>query len=211
MRTVKAVLIFFICGLVSGLCFGTLLSLRSLRTFWFIEGDKLLIPTYRYYLGVGVFLVLGLASADAILRGTDLLIENGSTVRKVVSAIIVAISPVMLFATATFFLTHTATITTETGTILTTNIDPITVYVLGIIAFGLMLSLASWVLTGRRFSVGLSLNLITLPVAFCLVYIAAKVLRVPGEWSELVTYTIYFSLISASWGLSIAASKQAAI
>jgi hypothetical protein len=158
-----------------------------------------------------VFLVLGLASADAILRGTDLLIENGSTVRKVVSAIIVAISPVMLFATATFFLTHTATITTETGTILTTNIDPITVYVLGIIAFGLMLSLASWVLTGRRFSVGLSLNLITLPVAFCLVYIAAKVLRVPGEWSELVTYTIYFSLISASWGLSIAASKQAAI
>lgn len=210
MRTVKAVLIFFVCGLATGLCFGGLLSLRSLTTFWYIKGDKLLIPTYRYYVGVGVFLVLGLAIADVLSRLTGLLRENSSTVRRVVSAIIVAISPLMLFAAATVLLTHTATVTTETGTNLTMNIDPITLYVLGIIAFGVIVSIASWVLTERSFSFGLSLNLLTIPAAFCLVYIAAKVLRVPAEWSELVTYTIYFSLISASWGLSMAASKPAA-
>lgn len=207
MNKAKTVLVTLICGLAAGACFGALLSSPRLLTFWFIKGDKFLIPTYRYYLGAGVFLLLGLAAAYTISRMTGLLTENSSLIRKIVSAVVVATSPVIIFAIATTIETQTATtLVTPSGNILLTNIDPITLYLWGIVAFVLLISIACWILTAKLYYIGVFLNLLTLPATFGLLYLVSKV--VAGERSELVTYPILFSLLSASSGFWIAAAQR---
>lgn len=204
MRTAKAVVIFFICGFVSGLCFGILLSASSLMTFWYIKGDKFLIPTYRYYLGVGVFLLLGLAAAYTISRMTGLLRENSSLFRKIVGAVIVSTSPVILFAAGTVVETQTATpVATDTGTRLLTNIDPITLYIWGFVAFVLLIAIACWILSAKLYYIGVLLNFLTLPGAFCLLYVVSKI---AGEAS--IFYPVYFSLLCASCGFWIATARR---
>lgn len=205
----KTVLIFFVCGLAAGLGFSALLSSPRLLTFWFIKGDKFLMPTYRYYLGVGLFFLLSLSAPYWLSKMTGLISKNPPLLRKILSAGIVATSPVILLATAITIERLTATTqVTDTGTILLTNIDPITLYLWGILAFVLLISAACWILTGRLYYVGLCLNFLTLPLAFALLYVAAKIVRVPSEWSELITYPIYFSLLAASCAFWISAGER---
>jgi len=207
-RRVKAVLVFFICGLTSGLCFGILLSARSLVTFWFVKGDKFLIPTYRYYLGAGIFLLLGLAAGYAILRMIGSLRENSSASRKVVSVVIVATSPVILFGAATAVQIQTATPqATDTGTILLINTDPATLYLGGVVGFVLLISISCWILTAKLYYFGVFLNFLALPAAVGLMYLVYK-MDVPSKWSELFSYPAYFSLLSASCGFWIAKARR---
>ena len=192
-----------------GLCFGALLSVHSLTTFWFIKGDKFLIPTYRYYMGIGVFLVLSLADAYSISRVPSLLHENTSLFRKIISGVIVATSPLLLFTMATALLERTATtFETPTGTTLVTNIDPITLHLLAIIGFVLLISAACWILTGKLSYIAVFLNLLALPVALSLMYLVYKIHAVPGEWSDFFAYPVYYSLLSASCGFWIATAKR---
>jgi hypothetical protein len=176
--------------------------MRSLTTFWFVKGDKLLIPTYRYYLGIGVFLLLGLAAANAISRTTGSLGPNPSLPRNVISAVIVATSPVIIFALAETVLTQTATHEVRpTGTFELINLDPITLYLGGIVAFVLLVSISCWILTAKLDYVGAFLILAALPASLGLLYLLAKV--VSTDWSELVAYSIYFSLLSSACGFWI--------
>jgi hypothetical protein len=206
----KTVLVFFVCGLGAGFAFGALLSSPRLLTFWFIKGDKLLIPTYRYYLGVGVFLLLGLVGAYSISRMTGLLDQNTYFFRKIVSGAIVATSPLILFVAADALMLATATTVETRGntTLQLTNIDPITLYLGTILTFVLLISTACWILTAKLYYIGVLLNLLTLPVTFALLYIAARILTVPSDWSELITYPTYFSLLAASCAFWISAGER---
>ena len=205
----KTVLVFLGCGLAAGVGFGALLSSPRLLTFWFIKGDKFLIPTYRYYLGAGFFLLLSLSAAYSI-SGIFGLVAGRTLLRRIVSGLIVATSPLVLFATANTLLLATATTkeNTPTGTILLTHIDPITLYMWGTVAFVLLISTACWILTAKLYYFGVFLNLLTLPVTFALLHIAARILTVPSDWSELITYPIYFSLLAASCGFWISAGER---
>lgn len=210
MRRAKTVLIFLVCGVAAGACFGALLSSPRLLTFWYIKGDKFLIPTYRYYLGVGLFLLLGLVVAYSISRMTGSLDQDTAVFRRIVSGAIVATSPFILFVAADALMLATATTveTRENTTLQLTNIDPITLYLGAIVTFVLLISVACWILTARLYYVGVLINLLTLPTALALLYVAAKIVRVPSEWSELITYPIYFSLLAASCGFWIASGES---
>ena len=209
MNKTKTVLVFLACGLATGGCFGALVGSPRLLTFWFIKGDKFLIPTYRYYLGFGLFFFLSLSVAYLVSRMTGSLPQGTSFFRKVVSGAIVATSPLILFVAADALMLATATTTATSGnTTLQPNIDPITLYLWGIVAFVLLISLACWILTAKLYYLGVLLNLLTLPVTFALLYIAARILTVPGEWSELITYPIYFSLAAASCAFWISAGER---
>ena len=190
MNTAKTVLVFLICGLGAGLSFGALLISPRLLTFWFIKGDKFPIPTYRYYLGLGFFLLLGLAVAFSMCRITGLVQPppNNAKVRETLSAIIVATSAVSIFAIASRIVVE----------------DPVTVYMLSTAAFVLFISLACWLLTARLYYVGVFLNFLTPPAALVLLYVANRTLDIPGE---LAAYSIYFPMLAASWGLWIAAAQ----
>ena len=158
-----------------------------------------------------MFLLLGLVGAYSISRMTRVLDQNTSFFRKIVSGAIVATSPLILFVAADALMLATATIVETRGntTLQLTNIDPITLYLGTILSFVLLISVACWILTAKLYYIGVFLNLLTLPVTFALLYIAARILTVPSDWSELITYPIYFSLLTASCGFWIAAGTRA--
>ena len=56
---------FLLFSLVFGLLFASLVSRSSLQSFFFIKGDKFLIPRYSYWLTFG--LLQGLGSAEPTL------------------------------------------------------------------------------------------------------------------------------------------------
>lgn len=191
MRSAKTVLTFLFCGLALGASFGWLLSVRRLTTFWFREGDKFLIPTYRYYFGVGVFLLLSLALAYSIsvARGWISKPTPRTFLKHSLAAIIVATSALLVFAATRL----------PAGAFL----YPIATYLTAIVTFVMLVSMACWVLTAKLYYPGLVINLLTIPAAIALLWFLAKTLTIPGEWSELVTYAIYDSLLSAACGFWI--------
>jgi hypothetical protein len=76
-------------------------------------------------------------------------------------------------------------------------------YLVGTVAFVLLISTACLVLTAKLYYPGLVINLLTIPVALALLWFLVKTLTIPGEWSEIVTYSIYDSLLSAACGFWI--------
>jgi len=202
--TAKAVLIFLVSGLLAGLCFKFFLSRPTLHTFWFIKGDKFLIPTYRYYAGVGVFLLLGLAAGYSISRFTGLFRTDLPLVRKIISSVVVVISALLPFVAADTLETRTATaVPKDGGNLLLLNIDPIALYFWGFIGFVLLISIACWILTAKLYYLGVFLNFLALPVTLGVLYIISRIADGPS-----ITYPVYFSLLSSSCGFWIAAAQR---
>src|SRR5260370_6532292 len=79
-------------------------------------------------------------------------------------------------------------------------------YLLAIGGFVLLISTACWILTSTLYYPGVLAFLLTIPVAIALLYLLAKVLTIPGEWSEMVTYLILDSLLVSACGFWIARS-----
>jgi len=57
---------FWISGFLSGLLFAGLTTRPSLQRFWFIKGDKFLIPRYSYWIAFSVILLSGLTLAYSV-------------------------------------------------------------------------------------------------------------------------------------------------
>ena len=195
MSTLRTILVFFISGFGAGSFFGWLLSTPSLTTFWFWKGAKFLIPTYRYYLGIGVFLLLGLTLAYSVsrLKGWVLGPSTKSFFRHSFAAIIVMTSALLLYAVMPLVPGFYS--------------DPVTSYLLATVVFVLLISAACWVLTSKLDYPGMFANLLTIPAAFGFLYLLATALNIPGEWSEMVTYPIYYSLLATACGFWIARSS----
>ncbi len=97
---ILAVLSFFAGGLVSGFVFAWVISRPSLQQFWYIKGDKFLIPRSTYYTAFGLIFVLGLVTSYGIARFRCWLVANvGSSTEWFVSALIIGTSaPALHFA-----------------------------------------------------------------------------------------------------------------
>lgn len=192
MTVIKTVLAFFVSGLLFGGVFGWLLSIRQLTAFWFRKGDKFLVPTYRYYLGIGGFLLLSLALGYSIslVRGWILKPPHKSLLRYHFAALIVATSALLVYLATAFAAAAF-------------RYDPVTAYLIAVVAFVLLISIACWILTAKLYYPGLLVNLMTIPIAFALLYFLANMLSVPSEWSETVTYPVYCSVLAAACGFWI--------
>jgi len=195
-RTLKTVLIFFVSGLCAGSLFGWLISTPRLTSFWFRKGDKFLIPTFRYYLGIGLFLLLGLTLAYSFscMRGWVARPTTKTLFKQSSAAVVVATSAFLIFAGMTLV-----------GAPFSDDLE--IRYLLAIVGFVLLISTACWILTSTLYYPGVLAFLLTIPVAIALLYLLAKVLTIPGEWSEMVTYLILDSLLAAACGFWIARSN----
>jgi hypothetical protein len=64
----KVVFIFLVPGLVFGLVFGWLTRWDAMTDFWFVRGDKLLFPTYKYWAGGTLSFMLGIWTGYLLAR-----------------------------------------------------------------------------------------------------------------------------------------------
>ena len=185
MKALKTVLIFFVGGLSTGCLFGSLTSFPRLTNFWYRKGDKFLIPTYRYYLGLGLFLLLGLSLAYTISLAKAWLNDPspGAFLKQGCAALIIAIS-----ALVSYLLTFG-----------NRSFDPVTLYLLSILVFLMLISIACWIVSSRLYYVGLLLNVLVFPVALAFLYVLTKI-GLRGEAGNFVTFPVFFSLLSASCG-----------
>src|SRR5204863_7598127 len=58
--------VFLLSGLVSGLLFACLTTRPSLETFWFIRGDKFLIPRYTCWIAFSLILLAGFSAGYSV-------------------------------------------------------------------------------------------------------------------------------------------------
>jgi hypothetical protein len=195
-KRLKTVTIFLICGFLAGAFFGWLLSLSRLESFWYIKGHKFLIPTYRYYLGIGVFLLLGLAFAYSIARLSKWITMTRSFLRLGSAATIIATSTLLVFALLIW--PRDA------------PLDPETLFLTGALLFVFLISIAFWIASGRLYYLGLLVNLLTIPVEIAIVLLLARTMPNLSEWSQLVSWSIYDSLLAGACGFWIARGNSSA-
>src|SRR6476646_544831 len=74
-----ALICFFTGGFISGFGFAWATSRPSLRQFWYIKGDKFLIPRFSYWGAFGMMFLLGLVIPYIIVRSRRWVPENLSS------------------------------------------------------------------------------------------------------------------------------------
>jgi hypothetical protein len=184
-RRAKSLLTFAAAGAAAGIFFSLLLSIPRLTTFWYRKTDKFLVPTYRYYLGLGVILLLALAAAHTFSRIQRWLraAESESVLRQAGAAFIVAVSAVVPYLV-----------------IGSRDFDAVIQYVLAIVLFVLLISSACWILSTQLYYSGVLLNLVVIPVTLTIMYVLTRLLHFGGDLSEFLTFLISLTLFSTSCG-----------
>ena len=186
MTTIKTVLTFFVSGLLFGGVFGWLLSIHRLTMFWFRKGDKFLIPTYRYFVGMGLTLLAGFAFAFLISSRRHWLdtSRNYSILRMSFAVLAVAGSAVAPFGLV----------------FLLPDPDPIAGYLVGVSVFILLVSSACWIVTSKLSYMGLLLNFLTVPVGLALWYCVVALFRMQGQATDFLMFPVFFCLLSTACG-----------
>jgi hypothetical protein len=90
------------------------------------------------------------------------------------------------------------------------SVDPVTWLFAGVLLFVLLISVACWIVTGRLYYQGLLVNVLTIPVGIVIVVLIARTIPSSSEWSELVSWSIYDSLLAAACGFWIARGNSSA-
>jgi hypothetical protein len=183
------VISFLIGGLLSGFVFAWLTKRPSLQRFWFLKGDKFLSPRYTYWIAFSFILLLGLAAAYAVARSREWLLCKpiGSSARLLATSVIIGASTPFLYF-----------ITPMMNRRIGLNWD----FIAAPIALLILFSFALCVLTGslRLLPLALVWNLIFTGSGFVFVYVAVRLISGASEWSELVQWPIFESMISLSFG-----------
>jgi len=89
---------FLLLGAVSGLLFAWLVSASSLQSFFFLKGDKFLIPRYFYWWAFSLIQLLGLSGAYAVSVARRLVVQPVSRVRLLTAASIIGLATPVLRA-----------------------------------------------------------------------------------------------------------------
>ena len=173
---------FLISGFLSGLMFGWLISTPELQSFFYIKGDKFLIPRYTYWFAFSLTQLLGLVAGFSVSRWRKWLAPIRSIRRLAVAALVIGL--------ATPFLQ-----------VISPLMGDIRVALIG---FFVLVSFAMCVLTGsvRLLPIATIWNLIFAAAGFVIIYGSARVFNAPNTWYELLQWPILESMLSlsiASW------------
>ena len=87
---------FLVFGLGSGLLFAWLVSRSSLQSFFFLRGDKFLIPRHSYWLSLGLVQLLGLIGAYVVCIARHWITRPISGVRLLSAALIIGFATPVL-------------------------------------------------------------------------------------------------------------------
>jgi hypothetical protein len=179
---------FLISGLLSGLLFAGLTTRPNLQTFWFIKGDKFLIPRYVYWLAFTLILLAGFAAGYSVscFRGW---IENSIGTR---GHLLAAGSIIALSAPLLRFITPAMNV----------RIGFTWDFIVAPIAFLVLVSFALCVLTCslRLLPLAIVWNLIFAAGAFVFIYAVLHVINVGSRWYDYVQWPILESMLALSYG-----------
>src|SRR5215204_2496851 len=177
--------VFLISGFLSGLTFGWLVSRPELQSFFYIKGDKFLIPRYSYWSVFSLTHLLGLLGAYSVCYWREWLGPIRSRGRLVVAALVVCL--------ATPFLRLVTPLMNEV-------MDLTWDFLVAPIAFVVLVSFAMCVLTGslRLLPIATLWNLIFVTAGFVVIYVSVRVVNALNTSDELVQWAILESMLSLS-------------
>jgi hypothetical protein len=184
---IRVVLSFFAGGLASGFVFAWAISRPSLQQFWYIKGDKFLIPRFTYYTAFGLIFLLGLATSYGVARFRRWLVANVvSSTNLFRSALIIGAS-----ASALYFV-----IRLMEPRILEWEL------IIGPLAFLAVLSVAFSVATRtlRLLPIVFVWNGIFGAAGIVMIYAIGKFAHPPTEWYDFVQWPILESMLALSFG-----------
>jgi hypothetical protein len=180
---------FLAAGLVSGIIFAWLVSRAELQRFWFLKGDKFLIPRYTYWVAFSFILAVGFASAYGLVRWRQWLVGRslGSSIRAAVAGITIIASAPMLYCLTPFM--HDR---------LDFNWELIVAPVMFVVLLSFSLCLFSAGL--RLLPLAFIWNAVFVVAGLAFVYAVASLSPEPGAWAERVQWPIFESMIGVSFG-----------
>ena len=177
---------FLILGALAGFLFAMLVSRSSLQSFFFVKGDKFLIPRFAYWFSLSLIQVLGLGGAYAVCALRRLVVQPISRGRLLMAALIIGLAtPVLRLLTPA----------------MNSHIGLDWDFVAAPWAFLFLLSCALCVVSG---------NLKWLPLAFVwnlfftamgagLIYVCVRMVG-PDEYYTFVQWPVLFAMLGLSFG-----------
>jgi hypothetical protein len=178
---------FLICGSLAGLLFAWLVTLPRLQEFFFIKGDKFLIPRYSYWFAFSLIQFSGLAAAYLVCSWRKWLVsDRGARVRLPGVVLIIAlVTPGLRFATP----------------LMNSRIGLNWDFVVAPIFFLILMSLALCLLTSSLHLLALALlwNLIFVAAGFVFVYAGVRTINGANEWYEFVQWPILEAMMALSF------------
>ena len=177
---------FLVFGAVSGFLFAFLVSRPSLESFFFIKGDKFLIPHYSYWFTFSLLQLLGLADALVVC-----IYQQWVTVRIPPARLLAAALIVGLATPALRFVTPVMNIALEL------NWD---IFVAPIV-FLVLLSGALCILSGnvKLLPIAFAWNILFVAVAFGFIYVGVRIIG-RSDGYEFVQWPVLEAMLALPFG-----------
>jgi hypothetical protein len=177
---------FLVCGSISGLLFALLISQSSLQSFFFLKGDKFLIPRYSYWFTFSLVQLFGLVGAYLVCLSRHWVVQPISRVRLLSAALIIG------FATPVLRLL-TPLMNSRTGLDWDLFAAPI--------AFLVVLSFALCIFSGslRLLPIAALWNLLFLAAGFGFVYVGVRMIG-SSDIYEFVQWPLLEAMLGLSFG-----------
>ena len=187
LHDIQALICFLTAGFISGLGFAWAVTRPSLRQFWYIKGDKFLIPRYSYWTAFGIMLLLGLVIPYIIARSCQWIPDSlSSPLVLLVSLLLIGGSaPALSFVTWRMLENRLAT-------------DPFAAPLLFLVLVSLALSIATRRL--RLLPIVFVWNAVFGAAAFVIIYAVIRLVAAANDWYEFVQWPIFASVFAFSFG-----------
>ena len=178
---------FLVGGALSGLLLAWLITLPRLQQFFFVKGDKFLIPRYSYWFAFSLIQLFGLALAYSICCCRKWLTARREPGRLVLIALIVGlVTPALRSLTP----------------LMNSHIGLYWDFVVAPLLFLVLLSVALCLLTRslRLLAWAFVLNVLFVATGFVFVYAVLKMSAGANEWYDFVQWPILEAMMGLSFG-----------
>lgn len=178
---------FLVCSGLFGLLFAWLITRPSLQGFFFLKGDKFLIPRFSHWLAFGLVYLLGLVTAYVVSNWRHWFARSISMRRLVLAALIIGLAPPILYL-----------ITPVMNGVFGPGWD----FGVAQITFLILVSVAMCVVTVdfRLFAVAVVWNILFVAGALAAVYLVVQLTEGANERYEFVQWPILYSMLGLAVG-----------
>lgn len=181
---VRVLILFFASGLVCGFIFAWIISRPGLRGFWYVKGDKFLIPRLSYWTAFGLIFLVGPVIAYGLGRWRRWLLADVTASYLLLAALLVGASPPALYYVGSFLESTSWDI----------EVAPV--------AFIALLSLAVCMATRtlRLLPIVFVWNGVFLAAGIAIIYLVVKFVDPPGNLYEFIQWPVLESMLALSLG-----------
>lgn len=191
---IKLTCLFLASGAISGLIFGWIITSTSFTGFFFITGEKFLIPKSAYVISREIIFTTGLIISYILARLFGWLqgLASQSAIRYILAALITTSAAAAMEVTDTRFLDALS--------------SSITWFLFAQLLFIFLYSLSLWLLTSRWNSYIVLLMVVALALSLMATVAVYKVLHLSNDLYDIVYFVLRNSSLSALCGYWLIAS-----